>query len=68
MSEIIEIDGERYVIPCVIKDGKLTPSIENKIKLPIEIHDRFHINYRTDYEPPKSMLSRLTDAIHQLVS
>jgi hypothetical protein len=52
------IDGERYLIPSVYKDGKLVSSIENRIKLPIEITSGFYINRRSDYNPPKSMFNR----------
>lgn len=66
-SDIIEIDGERYAIPSVIKDGKLTPSIENKIKLPIEITEGFHINRRTDCEPPPSLILKIRDAFRNWI-
>ena len=58
---IMTIDNERYAVPYKYKDGKLIRSIDDKIKLPIEITPGFHINRRSSYEPPKSLLSRLVN-------
>jgi hypothetical protein len=43
-SEIVEIDGQRYLVPTVFKDGQLVRDVDSKIKLPITITDNFHIN------------------------
>jgi hypothetical protein len=58
-SDIMVIDGVRYIIPCKLKDGILVRSPENKIKLPIEITEGFHINRRIDYKPSTTIMDKL---------
>jgi hypothetical protein len=40
-DDIIEIDGQRYVVPTRLIDGELVPDFDRKIKLPIEITSSF---------------------------
>ena len=58
-SGIVEIDGERYLIPSVYINGKSVTAPVKKIKLPIEITSSLHIHRRTDYEPRPTILERL---------
>ncbi|PKG96953.1 hypothetical protein [Paraglaciecola sp. MB-3u-78] len=40
-DDIIEIDGQRYLVPTRLIDGELVPDPDKKIKLPIEITSSF---------------------------
>ena len=40
-DDIIEIDGQRYLIPTRLIDGELVPDPDRKIKIPIEITSSF---------------------------
>jgi hypothetical protein len=40
-DDIIEIDGQRYIVPTRLIDGELAPDPDKKIKLPIEITSSF---------------------------
>lgn len=60
MSEIIEIDGQQYVIPLKLTGGKFTPAPECMIKIPIEMTDSFRITKRND-ESPQSLFTQLMD-------
>ena len=55
-DSIVEIDGERYLIPTVIKDGRLIPDHSKRIKLPIPMTERLHINYASPISAPKKTL------------
>ena len=63
-DETIEIDGQRYLIPTILVNGKLVPAPERKIKLPIEIHENFHIN-RSTYQPKISIMKRLLNLFNK---
>jgi hypothetical protein len=63
-DDIIEIDGQKYLVPNKIKDGELVRDLDSKIKLPIQITDSFRFTKRSIYEDEpkpvkKSLLSRL---------
>jgi hypothetical protein len=51
-NSIVEIDGERYLIPTVIKDGCLIPEHSKRIKLPIPMTEGLHINYASPAPAP----------------
>jgi hypothetical protein len=40
-DDIIEIDGQRYLVPTRLINGELVPAPDKKIKLPIEITSSF---------------------------
>ncbi len=40
-DDIIEIDGQRYLVPTRLIDGELVPDPDGKIKLSIEITSSF---------------------------
>jgi hypothetical protein len=58
-DDIIEIDGQKYLIPTVFKDGQLVSDVANKIKLPIPITDRLHICYASEPLPRPTFKKRL---------
>jgi hypothetical protein len=41
-DDIIEIDGQRYIVPTRLIDRELTPDTNRKIKTPIEIRSKIH--------------------------
>lgn len=52
-SQIIEIEGQRYIIPTVLKNGRLVQAYDKKLKLPIEVTESFHIHRRTKINKPE---------------
>jgi hypothetical protein len=40
-NDIIEIDGQRYLVPTRLINGKLIPDPDKKIILPVEITSSF---------------------------
>ena len=52
-SDIVEIEGQCYLIPTVLRNGKLVPNYDKKLKLPIEITKGFHIHRRTIMNKPE---------------
>jgi hypothetical protein len=52
-DDIIEIDGQRYLVPTRLIDGKLVPDPDRKIKIPIEITNNIHFT-RTSTEIVKN--------------
>jgi hypothetical protein len=41
-DDIIEIDGQKYIVPTRLIDGELVPDPDRKIKIPIEITSKIH--------------------------
>jgi hypothetical protein len=41
-DDIIEIDGQSYIVPTRLIDGELVPDPDSKIKIPIEITSKIH--------------------------
>jgi hypothetical protein len=41
-DDIIEIDGQRYIVPTRLIDGELVPDPDRKIKIPVEITNNIH--------------------------
>jgi hypothetical protein len=61
---VIEIDDEPFLISHQFTEGKWRTSCKRRTFNPYPFGNSLHINYRTDFEPPKSILNRLNDAIH----
>jgi hypothetical protein len=40
-DDIIDIDGQRYLVPTRLIDGELVPDPDRKIKIPVEITSSF---------------------------
>ena len=57
-SQIIDIEGERFLISTIFKNGKQEFDYDNKLKLPIELTKNFHINRRTTIEEPVRTLKK----------
>jgi hypothetical protein len=62
---VIQINDEPFLISHQFTGGKWRTSCKRKTFNPYPFGNALHFNYRTDCEPPKSMLCRLTDAIHR---
>jgi hypothetical protein len=56
-DDIIEIDGQKYLILTTIKDGEFISELDSKIKLPIEMTSSLHINY--GFTPHKPTVKNL---------
>jgi hypothetical protein len=41
-DDIIELDGQKYIVPTRLIDGELVPDPDSKIKIPIEITSKIH--------------------------
>ena len=52
-DDIIEIDGQKYIVPTRLIDGELVPDPDRKIKIPIEITNNIHFT-RTSTEIVKN--------------
>jgi hypothetical protein len=63
-DDIIEIDGQKYLIPSRLVDGKCVRDPDSKIKLPIEMTSGLHINY--GYKLPKPSLRERLKSVFTL--
>lgn len=69
-DDIIEIDGQRYLVPTRLIDGELVPDPDKKIKLPIEITSSFRFTRASTeidekQKPTLKQRCRVTIFIHK---
>jgi hypothetical protein len=65
-DDIIEIDGQRYLVPTRLIDGELVPDPDKKIKLPIEITSSFRftrVSTEIDEKQKPTLKQRLVSLI-----
>jgi hypothetical protein len=66
-DDIIEIDGQRYLVPTRLIDGKLVPDPDRKIKIPIEITNNIHFT-RTSTEIVKNQKRTFKQRLVSLIT
>jgi hypothetical protein len=66
-DDIIEIDGQRYLVPTRLIDGKLVPDPDRKIKIPIEITNNIHFT-RTSTEIVKNQKRTFKQRLVSLIA
>jgi hypothetical protein len=66
-DDIIEIDGQKYLVPTSLIDGELVPDPEKKIKLSIEITSRFRFT-RASTEIDKKQKSTFKQRLASLIT
>ncbi len=71
-DDIIEIDGQRYLVPTRLINGELVPDPDKKIKLPIEITSSFRFTRastkvikkpKTKLQTPLSLIDNIWRAL-----
>jgi hypothetical protein len=66
-DDIIEIDGQRYLVPTRLIDGELVPDPDRKIKIPIKITNNIHFT-RTSTEIVKNQKRTFKQRLVSLIT
>jgi hypothetical protein len=66
-DDIIEIDGQRYLVPTRLIDGELISDPDRKIKIPIEITSKIHFT-RASTEINKNHKPTLKERLVSLIT